>query len=474
MKLNKLLIAALLICAMLCCGARADVFDNPKVMDVKRGADLVEQSGAYGILRIPEGIAVIEDYAFYGCTGITGVPIIPWTVGSIGAHAFDGCTGLDGVLYLPMDMEVDDTAFINCPDLTVIRVDGQIPVKVALVVDEGGVEDGGFNQLAYVGAHDYCEAHDLDFEVYTNNDGMSALRSAVRDGCTVVFFNGFTYAETIAEAQNRNPQIRLIGLDIAADDLGVEPSDNVFCASYKEHEAGFMAGYAAVCLGKRHLGFLGGMPIPAILHYGYGFVQGANAAAVKMNIADQVDVKIGYANQFGPSAELEERMMGWYQGGIETIFACGGGIWGSVGAAAMRTSGTVGMGTIGGAVVGNDGKGKVIGVDADQAQEIDRIFGEGITLTSAIKALDRTVAYVLDAIVNDRWAELGGKANVLGVTSAQPEANHVGLAASTQFGTGFLEADYINLLVKICDGTYVISDSTDDLPEISISVVVES
>ena len=118
-----------------------------------------------------------------------------------------------------------------------------------------------------------------------------------------------------------------------------------------------MAGYAAVKLGYKKLGFLGGMAVPAVVRYGYGFVQGVDAAAAELGLTD-VAVKYAYGNQFYGDADITAAMDVWYGADTEVVFACGGGIFTSAGESAKKY-----------------GK-KVIGVDVDQAGTIDGLAPE--------------------------------------------------------------------------------------------------
>lgn len=53
---------------------------------------------------------------------------------------------------------------------------------------------------------------------------------------------------------------------------------------YAEEQAGYLAGYAAVNEGYTQLGFMGGIAVPAVIRYGYGFIQGADATGVSADI----------------------------------------------------------------------------------------------------------------------------------------------------------------------------------------------
>ena len=214
-----------------------------------------------------------------------------------------------------------------------------------------------------------------------------------------------------------------------------------------------MAGYAAVKLGYTKLGFLGGMAVPAVVRYGYGFVQGADAAATELG-AD-VSVNYVYGNQFSGDADITAYMDTWYANGTEVVFACGGGIYISAAEAAAKVGG------------------KVIGVDVDQAPTIDA-YGEGMTVTSAMKGLAPTVKAILgELILKDNWAEYAGKINTLGLVSGTDvEANYVQIPyESTQWSDTFTKDDYAALVAAMFDGTVTVSNNTETEPAVqSITV----
>ena len=211
-----------------------------------------------------------------------------------------------------------------------------------------------------------------------------------------------------------------------------------------------MAGYAAVKLGYKKLGFLGGMAVPAVVRYGYGFVQGADAAAADMGLTD-VEIKYVYGNQFYGDADITAYMDTWYAGGTEVVFACGGGIFTSAGEAASKV-----------------GK-KVIGVDVDQAATIDGLYGAGITVTSAMKGLAATVKSQLDALKNGAFA--GGKVENLGLVGEDPDANFVQIAPSTQFADGFTADDYKALVAKMFKGEITVSNDITAEPAVTAVTV---
>jgi basic membrane protein A len=199
-----------------------------------------------------------------------------------------------------------------------------------------------------------------------------------------------------------------------------------------------MAGYAAVKLGYTKLGFLGGMAVPAVIRYGYGFVQGVDAAAAELGLTDVV-VNYAYGNQFYGDADITAAMDTWYAGGTEVVFACGGGIFTSAAEAAAKVNG------------------KVIGVDVDQAATIDGLYGEGMTVTSAMKGLAPTVKTMLAAVQNGTFK--GGVVGNLGLVGTDPEANYVQLpSATTQFSDTFTLEDYQALVAAMFNGEITVSN----------------
>ena len=321
---------------------------------------------------------------------------------------------------------------------------------VAMVTDYGDITDQSFNQTTYQACKEYCEKNDVGFTYYKPNGDSTAERvgmidKAVADGYDVIVMPGYAFAEAIAEEAELYPDTMFVALDVSQFDLdtaygGPFALDNVFSAVYQEELAGYMAGDAAVRMGYTKLGYLGGMAVPAVIRYGYGFVQGADAAAAELGV--DVSINYAYGNQFYGDADITAAMDTWYSGGIEVVFACGGGIYTSAAEAAAKVGG------------------KVIGVDVDQAPTIDGQYGEGMTVTSAMKGLGATVFTVLDAIKDGNWAEYGGQIMNLGIVSGDdPSQNYVQLPEeTTQFNDTYTVDDYHALVAKLASGEIVVSN----------------
>jgi len=325
-------------------------------------------------------------------------------------------------------------------------------MRVAMVTDYGDITDQSFNQTTYEACKAYCEANGIDFTYYkpagdSTAERVSMVETAIDDGYTVLVMPGFAFGATVAEVQNEYPEINFIALDVSAYDLGTDVAPNTFCAVYQEELPGYMAGYAAVKMGYTHLGYLGGMAVPAVVRYGYGYVQGANAAAAELGV--DVTIEYVYGNQFYGDADITAYMDTWYQTmGVEVVFACGGGIYNSAAEAAAKVGG------------------KVIGVDVDQAATIDSTYGEGMTITSAEKGLAATVETLLAEINAGNFAVYGGSVANLGLG----EVAYVKLADSTQFCDTFTQADYEAMVAGMTDGTIVVSNDTENAPEVAITV----
>jgi len=330
--------------------------------------------------------------------------------------------------------------------------------RVAMITDYGDITDQSFNQTTYEACKAFCETNGLDFEYFkpagdSTPERVAMVDKAVDEGYNVIVMPGYAFGATIAEVQDIYPDVIFIALDVSEGDLGVELASNVYCAVYQEELCGYMAGYAAVKLGYTHLGFLGGMAVPAVIRYGYGFVQGADAAAAELGV--EVTVEYAYGNQFYGDADITAYMDNWYQNlGVQVVFACGGGIFTSAAEAAVKVEG-----------------GKVIGVDVDQAGLIDSTYGEGLTVTSAMKGLGATVNTLLTETTAGNFANYGGKVDKLGLVSADDVTlNYVGIPSTTQWSDAFTEADYASLVAKMYNGEIVVSDAIDAMPAVGITV----
>ena len=349
-------------------------------------------------------------------------------------------------------------------------------MKVAMVTDSGDITDQSFNQMTYEACKAWGKENDIEFNYYKPQSDSDEARTAsvdqaVADGANVIVLSGYVFAPTVIDESDLYPEVKFLALDVSAGDIcekGIGEGydynpdhynvtdyyneDNVYCCTYQEELSGFMAGYAAVMLGYRHLGFLGGMSVPAVNRYGYGYVQGADAAAKELGITDEVQVEYVCGGQFYGDADITAYMDTWYGSkGVEVVFACGGGIYTSAAEAAVKTGG------------------KVIGVDLDQSVTINE-YKDGLTVTSAMKGLQVTIDNVLDAILNDEWDEYVGKIENLGMESPDAAENYVQLPEeTTQWDDTFTKEDYQKLVERMYNGEYEVSSDSTTFPETEIT-----
>ena len=360
------------------------------------------------------------------------------------------------------------------------KKENQSEYRVCMITDAGDITDQSFNQMTYEACRDFCKENHIDF-TYKKPDGdtdyarVAMIDVAVAEGYNILVVPGFIFAEALIETTYKYPDVKFIALDISGSDIAAtavgskyyenpeayNPSDyyntdNTYCAIYQEEIPGYMAGYAAVKLGYRKLGFLGGLAVPGVMRYGYGFVQGADEAAKELGIEKDVSLEYAYAGQFYGSTEITAAMDTWYSSGTEIVFACGGGVFTSVAEAAAKKNG------------------KVIGVDSDQIEIIDA-YGEGMTVTSALKSLRATVYTILDSIIfSNTWDQHVGKIENLGLVSGDDTSlNYVGLPEeTTKWGDGFTLEDYKKMVKEIYEGKLKIDSSIEKFPATKIKTDV--
>ena len=314
--------------------------------------------------------------------------------------------------------------------------------EIAVVTDVGQLMDKGFNQGTWEGAEAYAKANGKTYKYYqpangsdaTDNDRIAAMRQAITNGAKIIVAPGFLQATAMTTVALEHPEVKFVFIDgwTLTDNDG-NPLPNVTAVVYKEQESGYLAGYGAVQAGYTKLGYTGGGggSNPACNRFGYGFVQGAEAAAKELGLdAGEVVVKYSYqhGDNFSASAELQAQINGWYSTGTEVVFACGGSMFESVKSAAEANPGS-----------------KIIGVDVDQS------FASELVITSAVKGLKESVIKVLEQYYAGKWdSDLSGKTQNLGASD-----DATGIPFATSKLDGFTAEEYNDLLTKIKNGTIV-------------------
>ena len=316
---------------------------------------------------------------------------------------------------------------------TVTAADGKY--ELAFVTDVGQLKDKSFNQGTWNGVKLYGYQNNLTYKYYqpangdqaTDDDRYDAMKAACEGGAKVVVCAGFMQGTALAKAAAEFPEVKFVFID--GWTLGLK---NVAAIAFAEEQSGYLAGYAAVKEGFTKLGFSGGGggTNPACIRYGYGFAQGANAAAKEMGVNVELKYSWQYGASFSASAELQTMISGWYENGTEIVFACGGSMFSSIVAAASA----------------NDAY--VVGVDVDQSFESETV------VTSALKGLSNATAWAIGKNYTNEWDTVGDVAISLGANN-----DAVGLPTETWSLTGWTVEEYNALLAAIKDGSVVVDNT---------------
>jgi basic membrane protein A len=252
----------------------------------------------------------------------------------------------------------------------------------------------------------------------------------------VVVTPGYLFEAAVYAAQTMYPNVKFILLDgepHTADYATYKTENNVACIMYAEEEAGYLAGYAAVMDGMRTLGFEGGMAVPAVVAFGYGYLQGIEDAAKELNLKDgSVKVFYHYTGDFADTDANKATAKAMFESGAEVIFGCGGSVGKSVMSAAAEANA------------------KSIGVDVNQKADSQTV------ITSALKGLKVSVMDVLDSIYTDNFDNYAGKTTYF--TAAN---DGVGLPDDFERFNVFNKEKYDKVFTSLADQSVIPARSFD-------------
>jgi len=341
-------------------------------------------------------------------------------------------------------------AAANADDIADEMTSADGKYQIAFVTDVGQLKDKSFNQGTYDGVKLYAAAAGKSYKYYqpaggneaTDDDRYDAMKLAAENGAEVIVCAGFMQGNALAKAAAEFTNVKFVFIDGWAFD----GMNNITGISFKEEQCGYLAGYAAVMDGYTKLGFSGGGggTNDACIRYGYGFVQGAEAAAAKKGVKVEMNYSWLHGSTFSASPDLQTMISGWYQNGTEAVFACGGSMFQSIAAAASAEDCSV------------------IGVDVDQSYESTAV------ITSAMKGIGEAAQQALKAAESDStWANFGGKAVVLGA-----KENAVGLPTATWSLTGWTVDEYNALFADIVAGKVAIDNAIVAEPASTANVTV--
>jgi len=272
-------------------------------------------------------------------------------------------------------------------------------VKVGMVTDSGTIDDKSFNQGSWEGIQRYekekgtIEAQYLKPNDVQETDYINAIDTLVETGNKIIVTPGYKFETAVNKAADTHKDVSFILLDgqTHGGDNQFVKHDNVVCVYFNEHEAGFLVGIAAALSTKTgKLGFIGGMKIPPVEKFYYGYQAGVNYANQKLG-AKATITDTQFQGSFDNIPAGQTLAAGMYGKGIDIIFHAAGGVGNGVfnEAKARAEKGE---------------KVWVIGVDSDQYEQ--GLLKDGktsVTLTSAIKKVDVAAYNYIDAKLNDKF-----------------------------------------------------------------------
>ena len=349
----------------------------------------------------------------------------------------------------------ESTEITNADDIPDEMTSADGKYQVAFITDVGQLKDKSFNQGTFDGVKLYAANNGKSYKYYqpangneaTDDDRIDAMKLACQNGAEVVVAAGFMQEAALKAAAEANPTVNFVFID--GYPLSTEAGEsltNVAGISFMEQQSGYLAGYAAVKEGYTKLGYMGGGggTNPACQRFGYGFVQGADAAAKEMGVQVEMKYSWAYGSAFSASPELQAMATGWYTNGTEVIFCCGGSMFQSVASAASAEDGLV------------------VGVDVDQS------FESPAVITSAMKGLSDAAVWAIGKHYDGQWEEVGGKATSLGAAD-----NAVGLPTATWSLENWTVEEYEALFAEVAAGNVEISDELVTDPVSTDNVTIE-
>lgn len=243
--------------------------------------------------------------------------------------------------------------------------------SMAMVTDEGGVDDRSFNQSAWEGMQEWSEETGGNVEYYQSDssaDFIPNLNTAVSDGYDIIYAIGFLLEDSINQVAEQNPD-QYFGLVDAVSD-----QDNVVSMTFRDHEAAFLAGVAAAHTTETDsVGFVGGIASPVIDRFETGFTAGVEY------VDDSIDVQVDYAESFSDAGIGQQIANAMFTNDADVVYHAAGAVGNGVFTAARNRL-----------EENPDDQIWVVGVDRDQSEE-GEWSGGNFTLTSTVKGVGNAV-----------------------------------------------------------------------------------
>ena len=263
---------------------------------------------------------------------------------------------------------------------------GAVLAEPALIYDLGGKFDKSFNEAAFNGAERWAKETGgtyREIELQSEAQREQALRRFAEAGANPVVTTGFAIASSIEEVAKDYPDTKFVNIDGWLPEIPA----NVQLIAFQEHQGSYLVGMMAAMATKTGtVGFIGGMDVPLIRHFGCGFAQGAKSVNADINIVANMTGTTPTAwNDPVKGSELAKAQISQ---GADVIYAAAGG----TGVGVLQTAADEGI--------------LSIGVDSNQNH-----LHSGKVLTSMLKRVD---VAVYNAMTAGEGLETGGM-TVLGL-----------------------------------------------------------
>ena len=272
-------------------------------------------------------------------------------------------------------------------------------MKVGMVTDAGTIDDKSFNQGTWEGILEAADDMDLDTKYLkpsgtTEADYIREIGNLYDAGYKFIVTPGFKFETTIFQAQDKYKDAKFVILDgyPHAGDWAPVVKENVVSIFFAEEQSGFLAGVAtAVELKEGAVGFIGGMEIPAVQKFNWGFQQGVIYANENLDTNIKQNAKhYVYQGSFDNVAAGQQLAAQMFDGGVNAIFAAAGGVGvGAINEAKSRAK--------------SGQKVWVVGVDVDQFADGIYEGQKSIILTSAMKRIDQAAYDMIALELEDKF-----------------------------------------------------------------------
>jgi basic membrane protein A and related proteins len=276
---------------------------------------------------------------------------------------------------------------------------GKDAIKVGMVTDAGTIDDKSFNQGTWEGILQAKDELGIQ-EKYlkpagtTEAEYLKEMGNLYDAGYKFIVLPGFKFETAVFKAQDKYKDAKFVILDGNPHSGDFKPvvKDNTVAVFFAEHESGFLAGVAtALELKEGEAGFIGGMEIPAVQKFNWGFQQGVKYAndnlGTKLNIKAENVLYQGSFDNVAAGGQIAAQM---YDRGVNVIFTAAGGV--GVGAInEAKTRGKAGE------------KVWIVGVDSDQYEDGKYDGDKSIILTSAMKKLDNVTFDLIQREINGEF-----------------------------------------------------------------------